>query len=126
MQIGECTHMTSAATDPELVHQSLTAAGIGRTAGACAFAYSLDPHRARLNRNDSPLLFDHCKLSPDPERIERAIRSAVPTGISPTTVTIRSPFSVDRRRATVAVGPNGLRATTIDARTIGSRQTEQR
>lgn len=39
-------------------------------------------------------------------RIESAIRSAVPIGISPTTVTMASPTAVVTRRDTATVGPS--------------------
>lgn len=50
----------------------------------------------------------HCLLvaAPSVFRIDRAIRSAVPIGISPTTVTIISPEGVVRRRETATVGPS--------------------
>jgi len=49
----------------------------------------------------------HCLLVAAPSlRIDKAIRSAVPIGISPTTVTIISPCGVVRRRDTATVGPS--------------------
>lgn len=44
--------------------------------------------------------------APSVFRIDNAIRSAVPIGISPTTVTIISPSGVVKRRDTATVGPS--------------------
>lgn len=68
-------------------------------------AQGINPRRSNLAALP-PRLVNHgvaCALT---ARIDRATRSAVPRGISPTTVTITSPSTVDMRLDTATVGPN--------------------
>src|SRR5450830_231546 len=68
----------------------------------------------------------HCLAWALPERMDSATRSAVPMGISPTTVTMMSPPGVVRCRDTATVGPNWARASVTVAPLRGSRNTEKR
>ena len=105
LQVAKRPNQPSLLTHPEGIHQALPAAVLRRTARAGAFAPSFDPNGAVIQRNDPPRLFDHRCACSAPARMESATRSAVPSGISPTTVTITSPSSVLMRLDTATVGP---------------------
>src|SRR5690606_28648874 len=109
MKVGQCPNMAAPLADPKAVHQALAASGARRTAGTGASTQGFHPDGVGFHSDDATFLFDHCNMTPEPERIDRATRSAVPSGISPITVTSRSPWSVARRRDTAAVGPSWLR-----------------
>src|SRR5471032_3230167 len=53
----------------------------------------------------------HCLAAVASERMDSAMRSAVPIGISPTTVTMISAGGVVKRRETATVGPNWVRVS---------------
>src|SRR5690606_8646120 len=87
----ERTHAAPAFADAQAVHDALAAAGPGRTARAGTAPQGFHPDGAGLDSHHAAFLFDHCNTTPEPERMDKATRSAVPSGISPTTVTSRSP-----------------------------------